>query len=227
MARALQDILTELNAVYNPQRDVYNQQVAALPEQQNAENAGLDQAKTDSFQQITNGANRRGLLFSGIPLGEQASYLGSTYLPSVANLKAKYAQQRFNLQDALAKVTQDQYNTAYGIQGKEQANDTALASERASAAGGASPSFGGGGGGSGVLGASAQTDPLQQAAYNDVYSRVKQSDDNALRSDYNATYQSAIRGNQKDKYKLILYSQLRPDLFQGTPANAVNFSASY
>lgn len=117
-----------------------------------AEEKGLEAQKVDSFNEITQGANRRGLLFSGIPLQEQAQYTGSSFLPAVANLKAKYAQQKFNLQDALAKINQDQTKTAYDIYGNELAMDEAAkarADAARAAASVASPSFGGFGGGGG------------------------------------------------------------------------------
>lgn len=144
MAQALQDILTELNSVYQPQKDAYNQQITALDPQMQADQAGLDAAKTDSFNQISTDANRRGLAYSGIPISEQAQYTGSTYLPSVANLKSQYAQQRFNLQNALAQVGQTQYNTAYGIQHQQAQDDAAKIAASASAGSGFSPTFGGG-----------------------------------------------------------------------------------
>lgn len=139
MARALQDILTELNSVYSPQKDVYNAQLAQIDPQQTAEMQGLDQTKTNAFSDITDQANRRGLLFSGIPINEEAKYTGGTYLPAVANLKGRYAQQKFNLQDALAKINQDQYLKGQSIYQSEVDRDTA-------AAAGASPTLGGTGG---------------------------------------------------------------------------------
>lgn len=132
MARALEAILRELDSVYNPQRDVYNQQINALPGQQEGELKGLEAAKTDSFGQIVQGANRRGVAFGGIPLEEQAKYLGSTYLPAVANLKNRFQQQRFNLQDALAQIGISQRKDAYSIYNDEVAREEAA---RAAAAG--------------------------------------------------------------------------------------------
>lgn len=148
MARALTDILTELNNVYQPQKDNYNQQIAGLDPAQQSEEASLAAAKDDAFKQTYTDANRRGLAFSGIPIGEQANYLKTSYLPSIGNLKANYRQQRFNLQDALAKVGADQYNTAYGIRQKEldteAAAQAAAQAARASAGSGFSPTFSGG-----------------------------------------------------------------------------------
>lgn len=106
MARALADIMTELNSVYNPQRtrqqDMYSQGMAAVDPMQSADLAGLEAAKKDSFNQIETGANRRGMLFSGIPLAEQAKYVGQNYLPSVANLQNRYATIKGNLYQTLA-----------------------------------------------------------------------------------------------------------------------------
>jgi hypothetical protein len=103
---------------------------------------------------------------------------------------------------------------------KRQFDEQQKAAARAAAAARATPSFGGGssaaGGGSG-----AQTDPVQQAAYNDVASRMGQSDA-AIKSDYNATLKSAGYGNVKDQQKIQIYHKLRPDLFgKGVPAKAV------
>lgn len=65
------------------------------------------------------------------------------------------------------------------------------------------------------------TDPIQQAAYNDVRTRVSTMSDAALRSDYAATAKSAGYGNAKDKAKLLFYTQLRPDLFGTVNINAL------
>lgn len=151
MARALDTILAELNQVYNPQRDVIKQQQATLDPMQEAETKGLEAAKNDAFSQITDQANRRGLFYSGIPVAEEQRYTGSTFLPAVANLKSRYAQQRFNLQDALAKLTSEQYLKGQDIYQSELNRDAASSG----GGGGASPSFGsfGGGGDGAVLGA--------------------------------------------------------------------------
>lgn len=146
MARALEAILQELDSVYNPQKDVYNQQINALPGQQQAELGGLDAAKNDSFQQIVQGANRRGVAFGGIPLEEQARYLGSTYMPAVANLKGRFQGQKSDLQLRLAELAAQQRKDAYDIYNSEVANDNARAAASAASSGGFSPSLGKSGG---------------------------------------------------------------------------------
>lgn len=161
MARALDQILSELNSVYDPQRQNINKQISALDPAQQAEQQGLEAAKNDAFSQITDQANRRGLFYSGIPIKEQQQYTGANFLPAVANLHSRYAQQRFSLQDALNKVQSDQYNQAYGIRQGELNSEAQMAAARAAAraaaggGGSASPSFGFGGSANGsVLGAS-------------------------------------------------------------------------
>lgn len=149
MPRALKDILTELDTVYNPQRETYNTQLQAVDPQLQAEQQGLEAQKRDAFDQITTAANRRGLFYSGLPIAEEQRYTGQQFLPAIANLRAKYASQRFGLQDAIAKLTADQYNQAYGVQQKEreleeeqrQFNER-LAAQRASSAGGVGGAFG-------------------------------------------------------------------------------------
>jgi hypothetical protein len=152
MARALQDIITELNSVYNPQRDVYNQQLGTLDPQLEAEQQGLQAQKQDSFQQITDQANRRGMFYSGLPIAEEQKYVGQQYLPAIANLRGKYANQRFGLQETLAKLTSDQYNQASGLRQGELDREEAqrqfdaqlaakAAADRAAGASGASPTY--------------------------------------------------------------------------------------
>lgn len=101
---------------------------------------------------------------------------------------------------------------------KRQFDEQQKAAARAAAAA-ASPSFGGGGAKAGAAATpAAATDPVQQSAYNDVASRMGQSD-GAIKSDYNATLKSANYGNVRDKMKIEIYHKLRPDLFgKGIPA---------
>lgn len=107
MARALADILTELNSVYNPQRqaqtDIYNKGIESVAPQETADLSGLEVAKQNAFESINTGANRRGMYFSGIPLAEQGKYVGENYLPSIAGLKNRYAGIRGNLYQTLAQ----------------------------------------------------------------------------------------------------------------------------
>lgn len=111
-----------------------------------------------------------------------------------------------------------QYNEQMAEQ-KRQFDEQQKAAARAAAAA-ASPSFGGGAKAGGAA-ATPATDPVMQSAYNDVASRMGQSD-GAIKSDYNATLKSAGYGNVRDQQKIQIYHKLRPDLFgNGVPAKAV------
>jgi len=121
---------------------------------ESADLAGLEQAKKDSFDQITTGANRRGMFFSGIPLKEQAQYVGQNFLPGVANLKNRYAGIRGNLYQTLAqtlgnidveknKYARDIYNTEVA---QDLEREKIAQAARAGSGGGSAgfnPSFGG------------------------------------------------------------------------------------
>lgn len=156
MARALSDILTELDSTYNPQRtranEVYTKGLEPLSGMESADLSGLEAAKRDSFEQINTGANRRGMFFSGIPLAEQAKYVGENYLPSVANLKGRYAGLRGNLYQTLSQtlgnLDLEQQKYARDIRDREIAQDLErerIAAEERSRA--AAAGSGGGGGG--------------------------------------------------------------------------------
>lgn len=234
MARALDDIIREISASYNPAREratgLYNQQFAEVAPQEQADLGGLEAAKSNAFESINTGANRRGMFFSGIPLAEQAKYVGENYLPSIAGLKNRYAGIRGNLYQTLSQQL-GQYDTEAATRGQgiyqqeldrdEQArqfNEQMAAQERAAAASRAS-----GGSGTGMftpstsnIQAPASQAPkaptIQDQAYLSVQQFLQGSDDQ-IRSDYNATLQSANYGNELDKLKVQLYQQSRPDLF--------------
>lgn len=154
MARALQDIITELDTVYRPQRDLYNKQLTEVDPQLDAEKKGLMAQKDDSFRQISDQANRRGMFYSGMPIQEEQRYTGQQFLPALANLQGKYATQRFGLQETLAKLVSEQHSKAYGIREGElaqeeeqrQFNERLRAQQEADAASRAAGSGGGGGG---------------------------------------------------------------------------------
>lgn len=171
MARSLDQILTELNSGgYQAQKDQYNNQIQAVDPTMQADEQGLEAAKTDAFANITQAANRSGMFYSGMPIAEEQRYTGATFLPALANLRSKYAQQKFDLTSALNKVSQDEMTQAQGIhqneldlEEKQREFDQQLAAAKATAgAGGASPSFGFGGGPS-VAGAGSTANYSQKA----------------------------------------------------------------
>ncbi len=127
--RTLQQILAESNSVYDPQVASLQKQIGDLPGQTAAEEAGLQAKQNDAFNEIVNGARRRGLGFSGIPLGEQAQYTASTYLPAVAQLHTAQNQQATSLSDAISQIREQQFNNAQSVYQAEQ--DRALQAKQA------------------------------------------------------------------------------------------------
>lgn len=84
---SVDETYNQLNATYDPLRVVNDQQQAAASANYNTQTTALDQAKVNAFKDITSQANSRGVLFSGVPIDQQATYLGTKYLPARANLE--------------------------------------------------------------------------------------------------------------------------------------------
>jgi hypothetical protein len=126
-AATLDQVLTSLNGVYDPQIQSVQQQQAALPAQFQAQTAGVDAAKNDAFNSILNGARARGtgVAFGGIPLQEQAQYTASTYAPALAKLQSDQLTQQGTLQDAINKINEDKMTAAQGIYDNGVKNDLA------------------------------------------------------------------------------------------------------
>ena len=129
MARALDQIISELDSVYRPQRDLYNQQLSQQDPQMEAEQKGLMAQKEDSFRQITDQANRRGMFYSGLPIAEEQRYTGQQFLPAMANLAGKYKASKDNLSETLNRLSMEQRDKGYGIQQNELAIDEQMRRE--------------------------------------------------------------------------------------------------
>lgn len=138
-----------LAGVYDPQTSLVNQQLSTLPDQENAVQASLDQAKVNAFRDITQGANARGVMFSGVPIDQQGQYVGTKYLPAVAANKTNFQNQKFTLQDKINQINAQRSGQAQGIVSDAQkaANDyayqqskLAIAASKASSSGGLSAS---------------------------------------------------------------------------------------
>ena len=223
MARQLDQILQELDAGYQPGRQMINERIAALPKQADAEISGLKAQEQDYFENtILADARRRGFGVGGIALGERAKYGASHFLPAVAQLKRDQEQTQKSLFGALSDINLDQRKTAMGVYQQELDREESARQSRASlAAQNRQFNLGGGGGGVtpgktpgvGLDPIKAQNDKILQAAFNDVAGRQGQSQA-AIRSDYNATMASANRGNIRDKSKIDVYHRMFPWLTQ-------------
>lgn len=124
MAQNIDDIIKELDAGYNPQRESINKRLSQLPGQAEAEIGGLKAQQETSFNDITDGARQRGIGFSGIPLAEQAKYTANSFLPAVARVRQSQNDASSSLTEALNGINTDQRNKAFGIResqlGREQ-----------------------------------------------------------------------------------------------------------
>lgn len=110
----LQSIYSSLNSVYDPQRQAIQSQIGNVQQGESAQIAGLDQAKTNAFGQIKDQANANGMMYSGAPIDEQQKYVGTSYLPAIANLHAQTNQNVYGLQTAANQL---------GTMQTSQAND--------------------------------------------------------------------------------------------------------
>lgn len=125
MAQTIDQIMASRASLFDPEKALVNSQIAALPGQQAAEQAGLDQAKTNSFRDITNSANARGVLYGGAPIDEQQTYVGTKFLPAVADLKNNYLNKSSALQSTLIGINQKQNQDATGIQSAQTSAEIA------------------------------------------------------------------------------------------------------
>lgn len=119
MARSVDQIIGELNSAYQPQIDVVNKQLAELPAYYQAQQGGLDTAKTNAFSDITNAASAKGIAYSGMPIAEQSRYVGEKYLPALAQLKQNQNNQTFGLQTNLNDIFAKRLTQAQTIQQQE------------------------------------------------------------------------------------------------------------
>lgn len=162
MAREIQQIMTELETAYAPQRQAVQERMNQLPGFYEAQRGGVETARTNAYQDITRQANARGMVYSGAPIQEQQRYTGERYLPALAQLSGQEGEQRFGLQQALNQLGERQLTYAQQIRSKEQELDeerrrfdAQLAAQResearaarAAASAGAGLRLGGGGGG--------------------------------------------------------------------------------
>lgn len=153
MARTLAQIVAELNPTYQAQTESLQQQQQLIPQQVQSQESALNAQKDVAYEDIVSGARRRGLGFSGIPLGEQAKYAATTYAPALANLRFQGQQKAMSLQDAILGINERRDTMAQNILQQEQNREFQAAEaekqRRAAAAASAMPSFGGFGGGQG------------------------------------------------------------------------------
>lgn len=121
-ARTLDQIIAELNPTYQPQVQSIQQQMGLIPQQIATQEAALGAKQSQAYENILSGARRRGtgVAFGGIPLGEQAKYSATEYMPALANLRTAGTQQATSLQDALNQIEERKQTLGQNIYQTEQ-----------------------------------------------------------------------------------------------------------
>lgn len=125
MARAIEQIMAELETAYAPQKQAVQERMNQLPGYYEAQRAGAETARSNAFQDITRQANARGVVYSGAPIQEQQRYVGERYLPALAQLSGQEGEQRYGLQQALGQLGERQLSYAQQIRQKEMELDEA------------------------------------------------------------------------------------------------------
>lgn len=126
-----QDAYSQLGSVYDPQIQQVNTEMGQLQPQEDATLASLDQAKVNAFRDITQGANAKGVMFSGVPIDQQAQYVGTKYLPAVANTKTSFQNSRNSLIDKINQINAQRATQAQGIVSDAQKNASDAAYKQA------------------------------------------------------------------------------------------------
>lgn len=237
--RTLDQVIASLGSIYDPAAQNIQQQRSLIPQQLQTDESALQGQQTQAFDSILQGARRRGtgVAFGGIPLGEQAKYNSTTFMPALANLRGQYATKDLSLQDALLSLNRDRATQAQSTfenernfyEQQRQFNEQQALAKRQAAA--YSPTFGGPTKPQADTSAASSITPDQQKVYNDVQGLLSK-DPARIQREYEAIRKSAGFGNAYDRTKQALIEQLYPAALKfgkpvtisggGTPTNVFN-----
>lgn len=111
--RDLNSLVNEIGAAYKPQQALLDTDISNAEKFNTQAVAGVDAAKTGAFGQIEQGAQNKGMFFSGFSPDAQAQYTAGTYLPKLAELQQTLAQTRSSLLGKKADINTDISNKAF------------------------------------------------------------------------------------------------------------------
>lgn len=111
--RELNSVITELSKSLDPKKALIDQDISANEQSGVAQMQGLDARKDEAFGQIEQGAQNKGMFFSGFSPDAQAKYTSSTYLPALAQLQQTIASTRGGLLGKKADLDLDVYKQAF------------------------------------------------------------------------------------------------------------------
>lgn len=109
----LQALIAELGQSITPQKALIDQSIEANTNAGAAQEQGLGAQRDTAFKQIDQGAQNKGMYFSGASPDEQYKYTAGTYLPALANLQATIASTRAGLLGKKADLDTDVYQKAF------------------------------------------------------------------------------------------------------------------
>lgn len=95
--RDLQSLINEQGQAIAPQNQLIDESINQNASAGLAQEAGLAATQKKAFGQIEQGAQNKGMFFSGFSPDEQANYTSTTYLPALAQLQATIAKTRSDL----------------------------------------------------------------------------------------------------------------------------------
>lgn len=110
--RTFEQIYAELQPSYQPSIDYLRQRQTEAPKMVESDIAAANAAQTQAYEDILTGAQRRGLVYSGIPLGEQAKYASTVYAPAILAAKNKGTEYTQNLENTILGLMSDWRNRA-------------------------------------------------------------------------------------------------------------------
>lgn len=111
--RDLNGLVDTLKAGATDQFNQINSDIAANDTAGQAQIAGLDAKKTRAFGDIEQGAQNKGMFFSGFSPDSQARYTADTYLPALASLQQTIASTRSGLLGKKADLNAGIFNKAF------------------------------------------------------------------------------------------------------------------
>ena len=139
--RTLDQILTELQPSYQPSIDFLRQRQTEIPRTVEADIQAAQGAQTQAYEDILTGARRRGLGFSGIPLGEQARYASQVFAPEVLRARTRGTEAARDLEGTILGIQGEIRNAAIARRQREQDIATELANASRGGGGSENPTL--------------------------------------------------------------------------------------
>lgn len=110
--RNLQDLIAEQSKAITPQLGLIDESIQANDNSGVAQQKGLEAQQKKAFGQIEQGAQNKGMYFSGFSPDEQATYTSTTYLPALAALQGTIAKTRADLLGKKADLNTNVFDKA-------------------------------------------------------------------------------------------------------------------